>query len=145
VDVFYTVAEEHAWQLSSAFPKIGHENVCLDFLRGRRPLDFGWMVFFNEAKLGFHEQQRRHLGLSPIQLRKYKSVEKVSLSRLVDLVRHGWYFADDDLHFGTIFQDLFQTHTHTREKTDYSVAGEGVIKRAASGPFGRYNRELKTK
>ena len=31
------------------------------------------------------------------------------------------------------------THTHTQRgkgKTDYSVAGEGVTKRAASGPFG---------
>ena len=41
VDVFYTVAEEHVWQLSSAFPKIGYENVSLDFLRVRRSLDFG--------------------------------------------------------------------------------------------------------
>ena len=33
------------------------------------------------------------------------------------------------------------THTHTqrgKEKTGYSVAGEGVTKRAASGPFGTF-------
>ena len=33
------------------------------------------------------------------------------------------------------------THTHTqqgKEKTDDSVAGEGMIKRAASGPFGTF-------
>ena len=33
------------------------------------------------------------------------------------------------------------THTHTHRvkgKTDYSVAGEGVTNRAASGPFGTF-------
>ena len=31
------------------------------------------------------------------------------------------------------------THTHVgKGKTDYNVAGEGVTKRAASGPFGTF-------
>ena len=40
------------------------------------------------------------------------------------------------------------THTHTQRgkgKTDYSVAGEGVTKRAASGPFGTFCHHVVTK
>ena len=40
------------------------------------------------------------------------------------------------------------THTHTqrgKEKTGYSVAGEGVTKRAASGPFGTFFHPVVTK
>ena len=39
-------------------------------------------------------------------------------------------------------------HTHTqrgKEKTAYSVAGEGMIKRAASGPFGTFCHHVVTK
>ena len=39
------------------------------------------------------------------------------------------------------------THTHTqrgKEKTGYSVAGEGVTKRAASGPFGTFCHHVVT-
>ena len=39
------------------------------------------------------------------------------------------------------------THTHTQRrkgKTDYSVAGEGVTKRAASGPFGTFCHHVVT-
>ena len=34
VDVIYTVGEDHAWQLSSAFPRTDYEYVCQDSLRG---------------------------------------------------------------------------------------------------------------
>ena len=40
------------------------------------------------------------------------------------------------------------THTHTqrgKEKIGYSVAGEGVTKRAASGPFGTFCHHVVTK
>ena len=40
------------------------------------------------------------------------------------------------------------THTHTQRgkgKTGYSVAGEGVTKRAASGPFGTFCDHVVTK
>ena len=41
-----------------------------------------------------------------------------------------------------------RTHTHTqrgKEKTGYNVAGEGVTKRAASGPFGTFCHNVVTK
>ena len=39
-----------------------------------------------------------------------------------------------------------RTHTHTHTgKTDYSVAGEGETKRAASGPFGTFCHHVVTK
>ena len=41
-----------------------------------------------------------------------------------------------------------RTHTHTqrgKEKTGYSVAGKGVTKRAASGPFGTFCHHLVTR
>ena len=34
VGVIYTVAEDHVWRLSSAFPKIGYEYAFQDYLRG---------------------------------------------------------------------------------------------------------------
>ena len=34
VDVIYTVGEDHAWRLSSAFPRTDDEHVCQDFSRG---------------------------------------------------------------------------------------------------------------
>ena len=39
---------------------------------------------------------------------------------------------------------ILSRHTHTG-KTDYSVAGEGVTKRAASGPFGTFCHHVVTK
>ena len=43
-------------------------------------------------------------------------------------------------------RECAQTHTQRgKEKTGYSVAGEGVTKRAASGPFGTFCHHVVTK
>ena len=53
-------------------------------------------------------------------------------------------------HTQTHTRERARTHTNThtqrgKEKTGYSVAGEGATKRAASGPFGTFCHHVVTK
>ena len=80
VDVIYTVGEDNAWRLSSAFPRTDYEYVAKIPRENRRPLHIG-MDGVLQWSVGFDEPQMRYLDLPPIQKKEEekKCVEKLSL------------------------------------------------------------------